>query len=106
MATKFKYNPAATALLARTVAMVETLGAKADEGAEACRSIAPVLTGDYRDGIVGESGLVKGMAAGRVNAHDFKSHWIEFGTTDTPTFAVLRRGLESIGLRVSGGRAS
>jgi O-succinylbenzoate synthase len=46
------------------------------------RSIAPVVSGDYRDSIEAEGpDLV---------ATDFKAHWIEFGTVRTRAQAVLR----------------
>jgi hypothetical protein len=99
MATKFRYNPAATAQLASTVAMVATLRAAAEESAESSKAIAPVDTGEYRDSIWAEAGIVRGFAVGRVIAGKFTAGWLEFGTSDTPTFAPLRRGAEGAGLR-------
>lgn len=48
----------------------------------------------YREQIEVDSGIVGGVAFGRVNANDPASGYIEFGTSDTPTFAVLRRAGE------------
>lgn len=104
MAVRFKYNPAATAQLARTAAMVETLREKAEDSAEQSRAIAPVDTGEYRDSITATAGISKGFAIGRVNAGKFTAGWLEFGTSDTPVFAPLRRGAEAAGLRIGGTR--
>lgn len=58
-------------------------------------------TGDYERGIetyVGSEGV-------RVIATDFKSHWIEWGTsTGFAARHVLRRAAQMIGFRVEGGR--
>lgn len=104
MATRFRYNPAATAELARTLEMVETLRARAEDAAEESRAIAPVDTGEYRDSITAEAGIEGGFARGRVNAGKFTAGWLEFGTSDTPTFAPLRRGAEAAGLSLRGSR--
>lgn len=79
----------------------------AEAGEKAAKDIAPVGRyaggGDYRDGIeatVGVRGARGGVIVGRVNAKDFKSHWIEFGTIRQPAKAVLRRALERVGFIV------
>ncbi len=103
MAVKFVPNPAIGPILARTPEMMAVLLAAAEAGAAAARSIAPVgATGKYRDGIGAE--VEPGRA--RINANDYKSNWIEFGTGQpgpTPAFAPLRRGAEMAGLRLTGG---
>lgn len=104
MATRFRYNPAATAALQRTAAMVETLKIRAEDAADQSRAIAPVETGEYRDSITAEAGISKGFAIGRVNAGKFTAGFLEFGTSDTPIFAPLRRGAEAAGLSVRGSR--
>ena len=46
-----------------------------------------------------------GMVMARINANDFKSAFIEFGTGEpgpTPAFAPLRRGCEAAGLNLRG----
>lgn len=104
---RFVPNPQAPALLARTTEMVEFLGVVAEAAAENARGFAPVRSGSYRDGIEGQAGIVEGQAEGRVNARDFKSGWIEFGTGQpgpTPAFAPLRRGADATGLKLIGGR--
>ena len=70
----------------------------ADNIADAARAVAPVDQRDYVDGIEVETGDdEQGNPVARVNANDWKSHGIEFGTVDTPKFAPLRRGLDSQG---------
>lgn len=97
---KFIPNPACERLLAVEPEMLVAMHHKAEETAKIAKSIAPVLSGDYRDGIQADSGFEHGRATGRVNGMDFKSHWIEFGTQFQPAFAVLRRAAESYGLKV------
>ena len=59
--------------------------AVAKQAAEYARSIAPVDEGEYRDGIrVGRRGN-RGVV---VEFSDYKSHWVEYGTEDTPASAV------------------
>lgn len=92
----FKPNPYIEAALEGSQAMLGVVEAKAEAGAEAARGIAPVLSGDYRDGIEAEAGFVGGLAVGRINGHDFKSHWVEFGTSSMAAQGVLRRALDSL----------
>lgn len=55
----------------------------AQQAAEYWKSVSPVDEGDYRDSIkVHQDGTDVW-----ITAHDFKAHWIEFGTNDTPEFA-------------------
>ena len=56
--------------------------------AEAARELAPVLTGTYRDSIHVEDGKVVADAP--------HAAAVEGGTNDTPAFAPLRRGAETI----------
>ncbi|GAS95464.1 uncharacterized protein RMCC_2430 [Mycolicibacterium canariasense] len=66
----------------------------AREAAAYARSIAPVAPvdgGDYRDGIQVQHVGVSGVA---VAFTDYKSVWIEYGTVDTPEFAVAARTVE------------
>jgi hypothetical protein len=69
--------------------------------AERARSLAPVMTGRYRDGIEAQPPNAKGTS--RVYASDQKSSWIEFGNRDglqAPQF-VMRNAVESLGLKFS-----
>ena len=100
MAVKFVPTPGIGPIIARTPEMMAFLLAAAEVAAMAAQSIAPVGTGAYRDGISAE--VEPGRA--RVNANDWKSVFIEFGTGQpgpTPKFAPLRRGAEMAGLRLS-----
>jgi hypothetical protein len=102
MTVRFKPNPLAGAILAKTPEMMAFLLGLAESAASAAQSIAPVGTGAYRDSIDAE--VEPGKA--RVNANDWKAVFIEFGTGQpgpTPKFAPLRRGAEMTGLRLSGG---
>lgn len=97
--TNYIPNPALEKLLGATLEMKIMLHDRADEVVKAAKDIAPVSSGDYRDGLDAESGLDKGGMVGRVNANDWKSGFIEFGTSTTPTFAVLRRAIDQVGLK-------
>lgn len=105
--SSFKFNPKAPGELARGAAMGVILKERADAAVAAAKAIAPVESGDYRDGITADIGLdeVRGTLIGRINANDFKSNWVEFGTaTGFPAHATLRKAAESVGLRVIGTR--
>jgi len=105
--------------------MAILLKAKVEPAERIAKAMAPVKTGHYRDGIKGEvdfdvggnevseEGFAEpGTLVGRLNAYDFKSHWIEFGTnpgapTQTggspkgfPARAILRLAVEKTGLGV------
>lgn len=60
--------------------------------AEEARTMAPEETGRYRDGIVAEGASV--------GSTFFTAHFIEWGTVDTPVFGVIRKAVESAGLRL------
>lgn len=93
---------------------------RAEAIAEEAREIAPVgeygedeqkrRSGDYRDSIVAESGFIKDetsggepRAVGRVNAKDWKSHWIEFGTVKWKGYGTLEQAAERAGYRLTSG---
>lgn len=65
--------------------------ALAQEVVDYAQSIAPVDSGDYRDGIrvrrYGKSGV-------GIEFSDDASSFVEYGTEDTPEFAVMRRSIE------------
>lgn len=101
---RFQLKRDADSLVARSAKMLIAMEIRAERIASAARDIAPVETGDYKAGIEAVSGIVDGVATGRVNARDFKSHWVEFGTVKQPARAVLRRAVDSVGLHLIGGR--
>jgi len=93
MPTGFKMNPGFVARMSRDLSLIPPLKDAADAAAERARELAPTLSGDYRAGIKTAVGADAKSVFARLNATDFKSHWIEFGTSDTPAFAPLRRSV-------------
>lgn len=89
----FTPNPGMEEQIERNPLMYLHMKRRAEDGAQRARDIAPVDEGDYRDSIEGVAGMHEGRFIGRVNAKDFKSHWIEFGTSAMQAFAVLRRAI-------------
>jgi hypothetical protein len=80
-------------------AMEET----AEEIADEARELAPVDEGDYIAGIEATGGTDSESAMGRVNANDWKSGLVEFGTGSpgpTARYAPLRRAVQQLGLRI------
>ncbi len=65
--------------------------ALAQEVVDYAQSIAPVDSGDYKAGIrvrrYGKSGV-------GIEFSDDASSFVEYGTEDTPEFAVMRRSIE------------
>lgn len=101
MTKPFIPNPKRIAALGRTAQLEEMLKRKAEEAAEVARSTAPVVTGRYKAGIEAETGLdEEGRLTGRVNAHDQKSSWIEFGSIHNTARHILANAVEAIGLRL------
>lgn len=72
----------------------------AEPARDLAKGFAPVEEGDYRDGI--EVRVVDRTVY--LSGTDYKSHWIEFGTVDTPAFSPLRRGVVAAGLRLKDAR--
>lgn len=103
---RFRPNRPGIAALAASPGMVREMRARAEAGAEGAKQAwvssgpHPYETGEYVNSIEAAAGVEDGIAMGRVNAHDPTAGYIEFGTSDTPAFAPLRRGVESTGLRV------
>lgn len=77
----------------------------ANTAADAAKARAPRRLGHLIDSIEAEAGFdADGEATGRVNAHDFKAHWYEFGTRRHPAEPYLRPGMEdATGQPVRGG---
>ena len=78
-------------------------------GAQAIAAVAedeaPERSGNLKDSIEAVADRVDGQALGRVNAHDFKAHWIEFGTAQPGGAAqpFLRPAGEAVTGKVTGG---
>lgn len=81
--------------------MRDFLESKAQEALSYFVEFAPERSGDYVRSARAFSTVEAGRAVGRLAVDDFKWHWIEFGTVDTPTFAPLRKALDATpGIRV------
>jgi hypothetical protein len=109
VATRFIPNPLGIALIARTPFMANAMLERADAVAETAKEIAPEgpgRDGHYRDMIDTAPIVALGVAGGRVNAWKFTAVFLEFGTSDTPTFATLRTSCDANGLALTGGRQS
>jgi hypothetical protein len=68
-----------------------------EEVVQTAKGIAPVRTGAYRDSL---KTRVQGPRV-YVTATDFKGHWIEWGSVNNRTFAVIRRACRMVGLNVN-----
>jgi hypothetical protein len=97
---KFVPNPLGTKLLARTPEMQAFMKLKADAAVEVAKQLAPVESGDYKDGIQSHEGVYEGKAAASIAGHDYKTLWIELGTSEHAAEAILRRSVESVGVRI------
>ena len=71
--------------------MVEGKLALAQEVVEYAQSIAPVDTGDYRDGIRARRYGKTGVG---IEFSDDASSFVEYGTADTPEYAIMRKSIE------------
>lgn len=92
----FVPNPGFAAALARSTMFEDDMARIAEEIAETAQANAPESSGDFKDGI--ESTYGDGYA--RVNMKDWKSVFIEFGTSEHPFGAPLRKAIESLGFRL------
>jgi hypothetical protein len=106
VAVKVVPNPLGIALIGRTPLMARAMVERAQGVADTAKAIAPYgegRGGHYAD-MIDVAPIVEKMVAGaRVNAWKFTSGFIEFGTSDTPTFAPLRTACDAEGLSLSGG---
>lgn len=67
----------------------------ADRAAERARQIVPVESGDLRDSIEGDVVLDSRGFTGRVNAFDWKAHFVEFGTVRRRARPFIRPAVEA-----------
>lgn len=105
----FVPNPLGVRELASDIKMAQGMGELADEVAQNVRELAPSLfaggysEGDYVDGIESAWDVDERGGFGRVNANDWKSAFLEFGTgtpAPTPAYGPLRAGAEAAGLKL------
>lgn len=89
---RFVRNPAFLAELAHSAGVIAHLATATGVVAAAVRAIAPDETGYYKR-------RVKARGT-RVVAEDFGWHWVEFGSSNNPPYAPLRRGIRAAGLRL------
>lgn len=93
--TTFVPNPLFERELLASTVLDPPLADTADEIATKARGIAPVDTGTYRDSIQVITGHDGGEPSAAVYSDVEYAPFLEFGTSDTPTFAVFRRASES-----------
>jgi hypothetical protein len=94
---RFVPNPAAEEQIASSAEMGAAIEHYSEQLADGARDAAPVLTGAYRNSIQVEMETEGGMVIGVVSANVDYAGWIEFGTSDTPAFAPMRRGIDRVG---------
>lgn len=68
----------------------------AEAGAAIAKDLAPEREGFIKDDIEANAGVVDGVATGRINSRDFKSHWHEFGTRHHGATPFLRPAAEQV----------
>ena len=97
-------NPDFEAEYLRSDQALEMVAGIAEAAAPIAESMAPKDQEFLADSIKAEAGLVDGVATGRVNAHDFKAAWKEFGTRRENPQPYLRPAMETVtGQPVKGG---
>ena len=73
--------------------------------AERARAMAPVVTGNYRDGIQVNKPN-SGSGVWRVYASDQKSSWVEFGNGKQPPQFIMRSACESLGFKMNASKGA
>lgn len=74
---------------------LELVAGIAETAAPIAEAAAPKRLEHLADSIEADAGFVEGVATGRVNAHDFKAHWYEFGTRRQSPEPFLRPAMEA-----------
>jgi hypothetical protein len=93
-------NLAGIAELGRSKGVLNAMVENAERAAAEARSIAPVDSGDFQDSIHVEVSSEGNQPEAQVVAGVDYAVYVELGTSDTPTFATLRRGSEAAGLKL------
>lgn len=91
-----KPNPAGIAAITRDDQMRRFMADKAQELENEAKAIAPVATGAFQDSLRG--GVELGDDGWKAVLSTDSPYWpyLEFGTSDTPIFATLRRALAGL----------
>lgn len=95
MTFRFIPNPAGIARIDETAEMSEAMKVYGEATVQVAQAIAPRLTGAYADSIQAVSETVNGQSVCQVVADIEYAVFVEFGTSDTPAFAPLRRASEA-----------
>lgn len=92
---RFVPNPRFEQQVSKSREMKRALREATEPALREAQRLAPVDTGEYRDSLQ----IVEDANGVRLMSDDDKASYIEFGTSDTPAFAPLRKGTEAAGLR-------
>lgn len=95
MATHFDVDPSFEEELLHSPFVLELVREKAEAAAKRAREIVPVESGDLRDSIQGDVVLESRGFIGRVNAFDWKAHFVEFGTSRRRARPFIRPAVEA-----------
>jgi hypothetical protein len=91
----FVFNPAVIPYLAAGGAGVkDDLEDRGKEVEARAKSLSPVDTVAFRDSITSDTVVENAIVRARVSSDVPYAVYLEFGTSDTPTFATLRRALD------------
>lgn len=103
-------TPGFEEMLERSPWIGQELLKKAALAAESAQQLAQAEAygeGDYAEGIIADPGRVtidQGRITAFVDARDFKSHWIEWGSLHNTAKHILQRGVErALGIMFSTG---
>ena len=95
--TEFREDPQFRRRLYRSAAVERLLADKAEQVKANAEASAPRDSGDYASSFRSGAGENEaGFVVGRVWTEDPAGAHIEFGTSDTPKHATLRKALDSL----------
>ena len=95
MAIRFDPDPKFEEEMRRSPDLRAHLEQLAKAAAERAQQLVPVKTGALRDSIEGVVDYDQRGFVGRVDAHDFKAGWVEFGTVRRAARPFLRPAIEA-----------
>jgi len=98
---RYEANPFLEQELKRSTMFVPALTKVAEALVVKCQEAAPYEEGDFRDGfeVAGVVTEAEGVAVRMTNT-DWKAAIIEFGTSEYPFSAPIRRGIEAAGFKL------